>query len=74
MQEFLFYHYYKKYIPLKETFEASWGGDKLTLTTFLTDCSKKKDFIINYEKDFYEVVAMVVFFKDKNLNIFLKEK
>ena len=27
-------HYYKKYIPLKETFEASWGGDKLTLTTF----------------------------------------
>ena len=60
-------HYYKKYIPLKETFEASWGGDKLTLTTFLTDCSKKKDFIINYEKDFYEVVAMDVFFKDKNL-------
>ena len=39
-------HYYKKYIPLNETFEASWGGDKLTLTTFLTDCSKKKDFKI----------------------------
>ncbi|MBC8295861.1 MAG: hypothetical protein H8E55_08725 [Pelagibacterales bacterium] len=59
-------HYYKKYIPLNETFEASWGGDKLTLTTFLADCSKKKDFKIDYEKDFYEVVDNDKY-KDKNL-------
>lgn len=59
-------HYFKKYIPLNETFEASWGKDNLTLTTFLNDCSTKKNFKINYEKNFYEVVVNDKL-KDKDL-------
>ena len=35
---------FSKSIPINESFEASWGGEQLSLTTNLNDCSSKKDF------------------------------
>ena len=46
--------------------KRKWGKDNLTLTTFLNDCSTKKNFKINYEKNFYEVVVNDKL-KDKDL-------
>ena len=40
-------NFYPTAIPINDTFEASWGGDQLSLTTNLNDCSSKKDFEID---------------------------
>ena len=47
---------FSKSIPINESFEASWGGEQLSLTTNLNDCSSKKDFKIDKSKDFYFIV------------------
>ena len=52
-------HYFKKYIPLNETFEASWGKDNLTLTTFLNDCSTKRILKSTMKKIFTRLLLMI---------------
>ena len=50
-------NYYVTYIPLDEKFEASWGDDKLSLTTSLDDCAKQSIFEIDKSKNYYELVT-----------------
>ena len=48
--------FFPKSIPINEKFEPSWGGEQLSLTTNLNDCSSKKDFKVDKSEDFYFIV------------------
>ena len=48
--------FFSKSIPINDKFEASWGGDQLSLTTSLNDCSSKQDFEIDKTVDFYNLI------------------
>ena len=49
-------NFFPKSIPINDKFEASWGGDQLSLTTRLNDCSSKQDFELDKSVDFFSVV------------------
>jgi hypothetical protein len=46
--------YYGKEIPLEDSFETSWGGDTLSLTRYLKDCTSSKPITHVMEDGFYE--------------------
>ena len=57
--------FFSKSIPINEKFEASWGGDQLSLTTNLNDCSSKQDFEIDKTVDFYNLIDESLVYKSK---------
>ena len=56
-------NFYPTAIPINDTFEASWKGDQLSLTTNFNDCSSKQDFEIDKSVDFFTVVDDVVVYE-----------
>jgi hypothetical protein len=57
--------FFSKSIPINDKFEASWGGDQLSLTTNLNDCSSKQDFEIDKTVDFYNLIDESLVYKSK---------
>ena len=52
--------YYGKEIPLEDSFEASWGGDTLSLTRYLKDCTSSKPITHVMEDGFYEAYHITI--------------
>ena len=58
-------NFFPKVIPIKDTFEASWGGDQLSLTTNLVDCSSNEEYVIDKSLDFITVIDDALVYEEE---------